>query len=361
MKHTEKKPEVIVSFIADGMMKPRLISRYHGSQARIDALSLEQYLKELAGLVLEKNWGLKIRQQVLSSKQGEREFIDWKIEVENLNAILTTTAPTLALKPDALKNQLETNLNEDLLKNLLSEPMLTTDLASWTLEVKERDDCMRAEDERTQRLIQANDFARNTHRTERKTLLSHLSEPNTSHHHQQQSLLSSSAGNSKRVPRLTDLERALLDKHDGCTRCHKFYAGHRVVDCPMTANNTWPDRASYIPLTESIARSAKPATSAAAARIAVAFAHQVAWDEDTESYVNPPEPIPFTVPHLYVKLEITGPSVEEFPLSIRALLDIGCPSVMISAELVAQLGLRRFNLPPEEDNLSSLSDAPLRC
>ncbi|KIJ44948.1 hypothetical protein M422DRAFT_251569 [Sphaerobolus stellatus SS14] len=288
-------------------------SMQHGSQARIDALSLEQYLKELASLVLEKNWDLKIRQQVLSSKQGEHEFIDWKIEVENLNRILTTTAPTLALKPDALKNQPE-----------------------------------------------ANDFACNTHCTERKTLLSCLSEPNTSHH-QQQSASLSPAGSSKCIPRLTDLKRALLDKHDGCTRCCKFYVGHHVVDCPMTANNTWPDHASYIPLMESIARSAKPGTSATAPRIAVAFAHQVAQDEDTESYVTPPEPIVFTVPHLYARLEITGPSVEEFPLSIQALLDISCPSVMISAELVTQLGLRHFNLPPEEDNLLSLSDAPLRC
>ena len=43
------------------------------------------------------------------------------------------------------------------------------------------------------------------------------------------------------------------------------------------------------------------------------------------------------------------------------MLDIGCPSVVISDELVTRLGLRRFRLPAAEDNLSSLSDTPLDC
>jgi hypothetical protein len=51
----------------------------------------------------------------------------------------------------------------------------------------------------------------------------------------------------------------------------------------------------------------------------------------------------------------------EFPLSINALLDIGCPAIVISATLTEQLGLRRFPLPREEDNLTSLSQTPLEC
>ncbi|KIJ32224.1 hypothetical protein M422DRAFT_184842, partial [Sphaerobolus stellatus SS14] len=88
MKHAEKKTTEIVSFVADGMMEPRLISWYNANQTRMDNLTLEAYIAELAALVLEKNWDIKIRQQILASKQGNREFIDWKIEVENLNAIL---------------------------------------------------------------------------------------------------------------------------------------------------------------------------------------------------------------------------------------------------------------------------------
>ena len=97
MKHAEKKPTEIVSFVAEAMLEPRLIAWYQAGQARIDALTLEKYLEELSNLVLEKNWAHKIRDTIISSKQGDRPFIDWKIEMENLNAILTTSSKTHAL------------------------------------------------------------------------------------------------------------------------------------------------------------------------------------------------------------------------------------------------------------------------
>ncbi|KAF8799619.1 hypothetical protein BYT27DRAFT_7120044 [Phlegmacium glaucopus] len=36
MKHAEKKPTEIVSFIAEAMLKPRLVAWYQAGQARID-------------------------------------------------------------------------------------------------------------------------------------------------------------------------------------------------------------------------------------------------------------------------------------------------------------------------------------
>ncbi|KIJ38125.1 hypothetical protein M422DRAFT_97176, partial [Sphaerobolus stellatus SS14] len=110
MKHAEKKPSEIVSFVAEGMMEPRLVAWYYGDQARIDSLSLAEYLEELVAIVLEKGWEHKIKQQILSARQEDEPFLDWKIELENLNAILFTSAPTLALTKDALKNQLDANL-----------------------------------------------------------------------------------------------------------------------------------------------------------------------------------------------------------------------------------------------------------
>jgi hypothetical protein len=113
-------------------------------------------LNELVKLVLDKNWDHQIRQQILSSKQGNHVFIDWKIELENLNAILTTSSPTCALNSASLKNQLKANLNEELLLNLTNEPILAMELAAWSLKVKERDERMQAENERMLHLIQAN-------------------------------------------------------------------------------------------------------------------------------------------------------------------------------------------------------------
>ncbi|KIJ35833.1 hypothetical protein M422DRAFT_261786 [Sphaerobolus stellatus SS14] len=112
-------------------------------------------------------------------------------------------------------------------------------------------------------------------------------------------------------------------------------------------------------LTESITRASKPSTSTAAGHITVVFTNLKPRDEDTDSYVS--RLPPFTIPHLYTTLDITSPSIEDFPLSVKALLDIGSLSVMISSKLVDQLGLWFFDLPSEEDNLLLLLDTPLRC
>ena len=177
MKHAEKDPTKIVSFVAEAMLKPHLITWYQAGQARINALTLNQYLEELSKLVLEKNWAHKIRDTIISSKQGDRPFIDWKIELENLNAILTTSSPTHTLSENALKVQLEANLNTELKTNLLNEPTLFDTLEGWSTEVKERDDRVRAENAHTQHLIDASNAARAAKRGEQKDLLSRLTDP----------------------------------------------------------------------------------------------------------------------------------------------------------------------------------------
>ena len=162
----------IVSYVAEGVFEPHLVAWYQADQTRIDALSLEAYLTELALLVLEKNWSHDILEKILSSSQGNQVFIDWKIELENLNAILATSIPTKALTKAELKTQLQSNLHPDLRLNISLEPVLATKLAPWALEVKERDDHMQAEDTCTQKLIDASATACATCCGEKKELLS---------------------------------------------------------------------------------------------------------------------------------------------------------------------------------------------
>ena len=57
-------------------------------------------------------------------------------------------------------------------------------------------------------------------------------------------------------------------------------------------------------------------------------------DNETDSYVPPLINIPFTVHQLYVNLFTTGPLITEFPIPIQALMDIGSPCTLISAELL---------------------------
>jgi hypothetical protein len=119
-----------------------LVAWCQAHQSCIDGLTLNAYLLELSQLVLEKNWAHDILETILSSSQGNCVFIDWKIEMENLNAILATSAPARALMKDQLKVQLQSNLHPDLRLNLSLEPVLATDLAAWAFEVKEQDDRM---------------------------------------------------------------------------------------------------------------------------------------------------------------------------------------------------------------------------
>jgi hypothetical protein len=59
-------------------------------------------------------------------------------------------------------------------------------------------------------------------------------------------------------------------------------------------------------------------------------------DSDCDGYVLPP----LTFPHLYANITLSGPSVSEFPVPVCLLLDIGCSSIVISYQLLKQLGLR---------------------
>jgi len=152
-KHGGKTDTEIVSYVAEGMFEPRLVAWYQADQTRIDALSLDGYLTELSQLVLEKNWAHDILETILSSSQGNQVFIDWKIEIKNLNAILTTSLLAKALTKAELKNQLQSNLHPDLRLNISLKPVLATELAPWALEVKEHDDHMHAENACTQKLI----------------------------------------------------------------------------------------------------------------------------------------------------------------------------------------------------------------
>ena len=105
-KHGEKTDAEIVSYVAEGMFEPHLVAWYQADQTQIDALSLDDYLSKLAQLVLKKNWLYDILETILSSSQGHQNFMDWKIELENLNTILATSTPTKALTKAELKTQL---------------------------------------------------------------------------------------------------------------------------------------------------------------------------------------------------------------------------------------------------------------
>jgi hypothetical protein len=260
-KHAEKNSDVIISYVADCMLEPCLITWYQG-----------------ANLVLEKNWAHKIRQQILSMVQGDRHFIDWKIKMENFNALLQISAPTYVLGSDTLKNQLEANLHPDLAKSIDNESVFSTTLAAWLTELKEHDECLREEKDQMQRIIDADRIACAGHK-EHRTLLSCISDPPAAPDRS-----SSSKMECKYLPKLTEAEKLLLNEHNGCACCRIFYAKHRSNNCPMKATGSWPNPNTYQTLTASMAHAAAPCITTTAA--AIITMHQDPHNDDTsDSYI----------------------------------------------------------------------------
>ncbi|KIJ35861.1 hypothetical protein M422DRAFT_261815 [Sphaerobolus stellatus SS14] len=321
MKHAEKKDSEVVSYVTEAMQEPRLVAWYHTDQARIDQLTLDRYINELARRTLKKDWGSKLRDEILSTKQGSRPFMDWKIDMENMNAILTTSSPINALTSSALKNQLEANVNDDLKSSFAGEPVLaTSDLQTWAFEVEEWDMRIREEAARMQRLIDTNNAVRSARRGERRTLISRITDPVIT---TPTSTNNNNATPRTYLPKLTDTEKSLLNEHQGCPRCHRFYVDHRAANCPMKTNNVWPDATTYTTLTAADALAAKPRVAAAAAATLTSRVAIAPYDDDTsDSYVD----THFTSPHLVTTMDTTGPNLVDFPIRTLALLDIGCPS-----------------------------------
>jgi hypothetical protein len=335
---------------------------------RIDKLTLEEYIAELSAHVLDKNWAHQTRQQILSARQPEgSRFVDWRIEMENLNAVLTTSAQRFALTPEALRGLLEANARAALATSLAHKPIdATLSYQDWSDEVHSRDQDLRDEEKRLDAQLTVN---RNAYR-EKKTLLQRMESKPTGNGAYKTSASNNTDQTSRAtLPKLTDEDRRLLDEHEGCRRCRVFYTDHRGDNCPMKKTNTWPDPATYKPLTQAMALAAKPK------RVPVGYVPDLTTmdddeadgefdDEDgfydEETYALPADnPPPFTMPHLYAHVLATSPSDPNSTVSTKCLLDVGCPSTVISGRLATKLGLRRYPLPKREDNLSSLSGTPL--
>ncbi|KAG6859273.1 hypothetical protein C0995_010095 [Termitomyces sp. Mi166 len=133
----------------------------------------------------------------------------------------------------------------------------------------------------------------------------------------------------------------------------------------MKISNSWPDPKTTKPLTLATALTAKPKSIAGLAYVEPTSKDEIKDEDTDESYTyaiksSSPEP-PLSAPHMTVMLEMTGPSIISFPLSVCAILDNGCPSTVIDADLIAKLGLQRFPLAKHKDNLTSLTQSPLTC
>ena len=213
--------------------------------------TVKEYINAFAKYTLHRNWAHHVREQVLSSCQGEKQFADWHTNVVNLNLTLEMSNTIKPLDNAALCAQLSANLDPDLRLALSNDPLDNIeDFDDWVNEVMECNERLHAEAERTRRHIAQ--FMAPTSSLGiglKKMALSECLAPPPS--------LGSSSTPRQYLPKLTDTKKALLDTNQGCRRCCKPFVGHTSDACPMKANNTWPDVQSYIPITSATIEAAK--------------------------------------------------------------------------------------------------------
>lgn len=148
---------------------------------------------------------------------------------------------------------------------------------------------------------------------------------------------------SPAIPKLTPADCALLNDHKGCYKCRHFYAGHRGAECP----NSFLEAAMYKPLAlaDALAMKKKRTTKSIVAAVvpvpeivaAVGMSSCVIGNgTDSKSYVQ-------HVPHIYWDCLVDSPPLES-PVSIKALINCACTTVMIKPEFTDSLGLKRAQL-----------------
>ncbi|KAF8171147.1 hypothetical protein BJ912DRAFT_860671, partial [Pholiota molesta] len=148
-KQSGKDPKTeVVRLVADAMLEPRLQNWYVTQMDRIDKLSLDEYIAELSAFALDKNWAHHTKQQIHSVKQPENSrFVDWRIKIENLNAILNTSTKTFTLSEGALRDVLEANTRASLAVSLANKPIdASLSYQEWSDEVHSRDQELRDEE-----------------------------------------------------------------------------------------------------------------------------------------------------------------------------------------------------------------------
>ena len=182
-------------------------------------------------------------------------------------------------------------------------------------------------------------------------------------------------GKRTRCPKLLPSEYELLEKHQGCKKCRRFYVDHNTPNCP----NDFPNPDTYVTLTEDMAiksmstiattynthhnpsssttpflshntftipsgfveelNANKPAQASVAAVLPSSSSTAFVLGNgtsDTESESSTVSPI--SVPHYIWHANVYG--TEEFPTPIPCLLDNGAHLILIRPETVADLGLK---------------------
>lgn len=130
---------------------------------------------------------------------------------------------------------------------------------------------------------------------------------------------------------------------------------HKLADCP----NGFPDKASYVPLTELAALNAKkrqlkmnkPTPTAVVVPTAIIMPSAMLSDGSDSEYIV----APFYTPHFFLDVLISS-STASYQNTVHALIDHGSDSVLIDPILAARLGLTPKKLPKPKEVTMAIGD-----
>jgi hypothetical protein len=264
----------------------------------------------------------KLQTTLYSSKQGDRDFLDWAQDVCRINRLIIGSDAHLS--DSQLSHILRGNCDTELLKKigtvtLDADP--STDLQGWIDEIQTLHEELAEERARIRRMMEA------MLKTAKRVATPNAAPASTS---------TLPARNSQpregTIPKLTEAEKQLLSDNQGCFKCRRVFQDHMSRDCP----NGFPKKHYAITqaLVDRFRPKATPTAAAAAVDTASSSAAPIGFSSVLEDAASDTEYVPFDSPTYTIPAVISDLHTEVF-------IDNGCSTVLIDEDLVRQLNARR--------------------
>ncbi|RXW16154.1 hypothetical protein EST38_g9690 [Candolleomyces aberdarensis] len=206
----------------------RISTYISANQAVLRELPFDEFVMRIRDNFLPHDWADSIRDDILRSVQKkDQSWREYTSKVARDNAVLTLSNEG-SIPEDRLMQHLAANMSDHLRSKMrpitipkkitISGKEVDIPLLQWTEFIARYDDDLRLE------LKRAREIADEVHRNAKRQ---NTGAPSGSSRNGQRS------DNSKTgfLPALTDAEHKLLNEHQGCRKCRRFYAGHISKDC----------------------------------------------------------------------------------------------------------------------------------
>lgn len=224
--------------------------------SELTAVPFPSFMKQLCKEFLSDGWDDELHAHICNAcLKPSDSFMKWVNDIRHLNIILR--GMDYHFSEDTLCFQLDSLLDVDLrmhcknckIKNLVdaaanvaSEKTGEARLSTWIAEVcKLAEECQHD----TKHYLKA---SKDFQRAPKRQALANNSHALNAVPAKVHNTANSSAGTHTKPPHLTDNERSLLHKHQGCMKCRHGYQTHHASDCPFD----FPDPHNYRELTEEI-------------------------------------------------------------------------------------------------------------